>query len=152
LALPPGPLHVSVNALETLSGPVDSLPLVVFVPLQPPDAVQLVAPVEFQVSVDDPPLAMLVGFAASVTVGVGATVTVASCPRVPPLPVHVSLNIVVAESAPVDWLPLSALAPLHPPDAVQPFACPDVHVSMDEPPDAIVRGLAVNVTVGMSRG
>ena len=49
-------------------------------PLQPPEALQLVALVELQVSVEDPPLATFIGFAVSVTVGAGGggdvTVTV----------------------------------------------------------------------------
>jgi hypothetical protein len=59
-----------------VSAPVDCVPLLAFVPLQPPDAVQDVASVELQVNVAEPPLATLVGFAARVTVGIGATVTV----------------------------------------------------------------------------
>lgn len=66
-------------------------PLGAFVPLQPPEAVQVVAFVELQVSTDVLPLASAVGLAVSVTVGTGTTVTVADCrPVVPPGPVHVS--------------------------------------------------------------
>ena len=48
------------------------VPLVAFVPLQPPDAVHEVAFVELHVSVEAAPLAMDVGFAVSVTVAAGA--------------------------------------------------------------------------------
>ena len=65
------------------------MPLAVFVPLQPPVAVHDVALVEIQVSVDIPPLAIVVGFAVSVTVGAGAIVTVADVVLlVPPAPLH----------------------------------------------------------------
>ena len=52
-------------------------PLVASAPLQAPLAVQLVAFVELQVRVDEPPLATLVGLALSVRPGRGTTVTVA---------------------------------------------------------------------------
>ena len=71
--------------------PVDWLPLVAFPLNQPPVAVQLVALVELQVNVEVPPLAILVGFAVSVTIGGGGvTVTVAEAPVLPPGPVQVS--------------------------------------------------------------
>ena len=78
LPVPPGPLQVNVKLVVALSAPVDWLPLVALAPLQPPDAVQLVALVELHVSVEDPPLLTVIGFAVNVTVGAGAlTVTVA---------------------------------------------------------------------------
>ena len=59
-------------------------------PDQPPDAVQEVAFVEDQVSVEDAPFAIDVGFAVSDTVGPGgATVTVADALALPPEPVQV---------------------------------------------------------------
>jgi hypothetical protein len=66
--------------------------LVAFAPANvPPVAVHEVALVELQVSVDAPPLAIVVGFAVSVAVGLGATVTVAvAAVLVPPVPVHVN--------------------------------------------------------------
>jgi hypothetical protein len=54
-----------------VSAPVDWLPEVALAPDQPPEAVQEVALVEDQVSVEDPPLATDAGFAASDTVGTG---------------------------------------------------------------------------------
>jgi hypothetical protein len=59
------------------SAPVDCVPLSVLLPLQPSDPTQDVASVELQLSVADAPFATLVGFAVSVTVGGGTTVTVA---------------------------------------------------------------------------
>jgi hypothetical protein len=54
-------------------------------------AVQEVALVELQVNVEDPPLAMEVGFAANVAVGAGAMVTVADAAvLVPPVPLQVN--------------------------------------------------------------
>lgn len=54
-----------------VSAPVDWLPEVALVPDQPLEAVQVVALVEDQVSVEDAPLATEVGFAASDRVGAG---------------------------------------------------------------------------------
>ena len=81
---------------------VPSAPLGPFVPVQPPVAVQDVALVEVHVSVEVPPLATESGFAASVTVGVPGTVTVAvATPLVPPAPVQVNEYEFVAVSAAV---------------------------------------------------
>ena len=67
------------------------MPLVLFVPLQPPEAVHDVAFVEFHVSVEAPLLATEVGFADSVTVGAVTTVTVAVATLlVPPAPLQVN--------------------------------------------------------------
>ena len=52
-----------------VSAPLDSIPDVAFVPDQAPEAVQEVALVEDQVSIDDPPLVTAVGFAVIDTVG-----------------------------------------------------------------------------------
>ncbi len=64
---------------------------VAFVPVQLPDAVQLVAFVELHVNVDESPDAMLVGDAVSVTVGACAIVTVAVCEAEPPVPEQLSV-------------------------------------------------------------
>ena len=79
------------------------MPLVAFAPANvPPVAVQEVALVELQVSVEDPPLAIVVGLAVSVAVGLGAIVTVAvAAVLVPPAPVQVNEYVVVAVRAPV---------------------------------------------------
>jgi hypothetical protein len=69
-------VHVSVKVVVAATGPVEAVPLVTWLPAQPPDAVQAVASVELQVRVEEPPLAMLVGVAVNVTVGGGTTVTV----------------------------------------------------------------------------
>jgi hypothetical protein len=72
---------------------VDSLPEVALAPDQPPEAVQDVAFVEDQVSVEDAPVATNVGLAASDTVtdgggGEPGTVTVADALALPPEPVQ----------------------------------------------------------------
>jgi hypothetical protein len=56
---------------------------------------------------------------------------------------------VVAElRVPVDWVPLIATDPLHPPDATQDVASVDDHVSVELPPVVTTVGFAVRVTVG----
>jgi hypothetical protein len=65
------------------------LPLGAVLLVQPPEALHEVALVDDQVSVVDPPLAMLAGVAVSVTTGRGTTVTVAVAVAEPPVPVQV---------------------------------------------------------------
>ena len=72
-----------------MSEPVDWLPEVALLPDHAPEAVQEVALVDDQVSVEDPPLATDVGFAVSDTVGTGNTVTVTEALALPPEPVQV---------------------------------------------------------------
>ena len=70
-----------------------ALPLIVLIPAQPPEAVQLVALVEDQLSVEEAPLLMLVGFAFKLTVGLAGaeTLTVTDRAALPPGPLHVSV-------------------------------------------------------------
>lgn len=111
------------------------MPLVALAPLQPPEAVHDVAVVELHVSVEAVPLITEVGFAVSVTVGRGATETVAVATLlVPPEPVQVNVYDVVAVRAPVLWLPLVATSPLQPPDAVHDVASVELQVSVEAPP------------------
>jgi hypothetical protein len=91
------------------SAPVDCVPLVALLPLQPPDAVQLVAFVLLQLNVELAPLAMEVGLTVSVTVGLVATalpviVTVADEGDVTVAPVAL-LSVIVN-----DLLPLKGVA------------------------------------------
>jgi hypothetical protein len=74
-----------------VSAPVDCEPLTGLVPDQDPEAVQAVALVADQVSVEPLPLATVLGLAARVmvTVGFALTVTVAVWAAVPPAPVQV---------------------------------------------------------------
>ncbi len=70
---------------------MDCGPLAALVPDQAPEAVQEVALVADQASVELLPLATVLGLAVKVTVGAGeVTDTVADCDALPPLPVHVS--------------------------------------------------------------
>jgi len=77
-----------------VSGPVDWLPEVALLPDHAPEAVQEVALVADQLSVEDPPLATDVGFAASDTAGTGGgggmpdTITVVEVLALPPGPVQ----------------------------------------------------------------
>ena len=98
-------------------------------PLQPPEATQPVAFADDQLSCVLPPLATCVGFALNVAVGVGQvadrhfgngvlTATVALSLDVPPLPVQVSVNVVVAVSRGVCSLPCTVREPLQPPEAM----------------------------------
>ena len=81
--------------LELVNAPLDWLPEVALLPDHAPEAVQEVALVEDQVSVEDAPLATDAGFAASDTVGTGGgggipdTVTVTEVLALPPEPVQV---------------------------------------------------------------
>jgi hypothetical protein len=77
--------------VPAVSAPLDCEPLIPLLPDQPPEAVQAVALVEDQLSVDALPLAMVLGLAVKLTVGAGAvTETVADCVALPPVPVQVS--------------------------------------------------------------
>ncbi|MBS0375267.1 MAG: hypothetical protein JSR73_11855 [Proteobacteria bacterium] len=129
--------------------------LVASAPVQPPEAVQLVALVEVHVSVDVPPLATLVGFAVKVTEGIGggeAMLTVTDCDALPPAPVHSSVNVVAEVKLPVEVEPLVGSDPLQPPEAVQAVASVELQVSVDAEPLVTVVGLAVSVTVGAGGG
>jgi hypothetical protein len=55
-------------------------------------------------------------------------------------------------SAPVDALPLEALAPLQPADAVQVDALLELQVRVELPPGATPEGFAVSATVGAGAG
>jgi hypothetical protein len=67
-----------VYVVSDVMGPTDDVPLVARAPVHPPLAVQLVAFVLDQFSVELPPLLTLPGFAEKLIVGAGVvTVTVA---------------------------------------------------------------------------
>ena len=133
-----------------VSGPVDWLPPVGLLPLQPPEAVQLEALLEVQLSVDAEPLTTLVGLADKETDGRGATRTVTVRLASPPGPTQASMKSVVADSGPVDCVPLVGLSPLQPPDAVQVDAFSAVHASADDSPPLKVVGYALSVTRGVA--
>ena len=96
-----------------------------------------------------PPLITTLGPTLKLTVGNGAfTDTVVDWTAVPPGPTHVNRYVSLCVRAPVDWAPLTALAPDQPPEAVQVVASAEVHVRVELPPEAMVLGLAVMLTAG----
>jgi hypothetical protein len=118
-------------------------------PDQAPEAAHEVALTEDHVSVDAAPEVTVLGAALKVTTGANVpTVTVAVCVAEPPAPVQVSSYSVVLDSAPVDAVPLVALVPCHPPDAVHEVAFAELQLRLAVPPLATVVGDAVNFTVG----
>jgi hypothetical protein len=132
-----------------LSAPVVFDPVVAREPVQPPDAVQAVALVEVQVSVELPPLATLVGLALTETLGAGAeTVTVTDCAAEPPAPVQVRVNVVLAVRAGVVLEPLVPSLPLQPPEAVHEVAWVEDQLKTVVAPLFTVVGLADSVTAG----
>jgi len=148
LPVPPTPVQVSVNAVFDDSALLVSPPTGVFVPDQPPDAVHDVAELVVHDSCVVPPLATVAGLTARLTVGGPTTATALVSLAEPPLPEHVSVNVVFDESALLFALPLAACAPAQPPDAVQALALVLVHVSCVVPPIATVLGLTCSDTVG----
>jgi hypothetical protein len=130
-------------------GPTDCEPLGDSLPDHEPDAAQLVAFVEFQVSVELPPLDTEVGLAVRVTVGADAvTVTVVDCAAEPPAPAQVSVYSVDALSAPVLREPLVTSLPLHPPEAAQEVAFVVDQFNVELLPLMIELGFAERATVG----
>ncbi len=91
-AVPPAPVQVRVYLVVVVSAEVLWEPLIGSLPAQPPEAVQAVALVEDQLSVEAAPFCTVLGLAVKVTAGVGAVIeTVAACDALPPLPVQVSI-------------------------------------------------------------
>jgi hypothetical protein len=90
-ALPPGPVQLSVYVALAVSVPVEWEPLTAWAPDQAPLAVQEVALLDDQESIEALPLLTVLGLALRLTValGVALTVTVADCAALPPAPVHV---------------------------------------------------------------
>jgi hypothetical protein len=116
-------------------------------PLQPPDAVQAVALVLDQVSMEEAPAFTVLGAAVSVTIGaLPETVTVADCAADPPGPVQVSSYSVLLVRVPVDMVPLVGKVPCQPPEAVQAVAPADFQVRVELAPLLTVVGAAVKVT------
>jgi hypothetical protein len=94
VVLPPLPVQVRIYVVFALSAPVDCDPLTLWLPDQPPAAVQAVALVEVQDKVELLPLATLVGLALNASVGAEAdclTETEVDATASPPGPEHVSV-------------------------------------------------------------
>jgi hypothetical protein len=149
LLAPPAPLHISEYDVVELTAAVDWVPPAGKVPVQPLDAVQDVALLEVQVSVDVPPGATTEGLTTNVAVGMRLTTALAL--EVPPEPVQDKEYEVGLATGPVLWLPLNASDPLQPPDAVQEAALLEVHVRVDDAPTATAAGDAFSVTAGWGR-
>jgi hypothetical protein len=148
-ALPPGPVQVSPKVELAVKSPVDWVPLRALSPDQLPEAAQEVALVDDHVIVALPPLTTALGPTLSVTVGIGdLTDTVADWTALPPGPVQLSEYVVLASTAPVDWEPLTALAPVQPPEALHAVAFFAAQVSVAPAPLLTVLGLAPMVTTG----
>jgi len=132
-----------------VSPPVDSDPLNDFLPDQPPDVEHDVAFWLDHDNVEPVPTSTVLGLPVSVTTGANSeTVTVTDCVAEPPDPVQVSWYSVVLVSAPVDQVPLVAIVPRQPPEALQAVALAEFQLKADAPPLAMVVGDADNVTVG----
>jgi len=125
-AVPLGPVHSRLNVVVPVNTPVDWLSEVNLVPDQPPDAVQEVALVDDQMSVDVPSLVIDVGFAASDTVGTGgggvvvvkfqlklaaSALPAASSAAVVMVAVYCVLPARLAEGVKVAVLPLTSTVP-----------------------------------------
>lgn len=150
LLVPPAPLQVKEYEVVSASAAVLWLPLVLSVPLQPPDAVHDDALVELQVSIEVPPIATTVGYATNVAVGMTLTRTVDS-PLVPPVPVQVIAYEVGIAIAPVLSVPLVALVPLQPPEAVHELAFVELQVRVEAAPLLTAVCAALRDAVGRGR-
>lgn len=114
-------------------------------PDQSPIPFEAVQPVEFvadHVIVDVPPLGIVVGSAEMVTSagnGAAVTITVVLAVEVPPAPVQLSKNDVVAVRFPVDTPdpPVLDRLPVHPPLEVQVVASLTVHANVVLVPEVI---------------
>jgi hypothetical protein len=122
-------------------------------PLQSPLAAQAVESVEVHVKVEDAPAATEEGLALICAVGNGLTVTVTVAGGlVPPAPLHVTVKLAVAVSAPVLWVPLVASVPLHAPDAAQEVALVEDQVTSLGAPGLTVVGETLMDAVGTGAG
>lgn len=121
--LPPVPVQISVNVPVAVIALRVSLPEVVLPPVHAPLAVQAVALVLDHVNVELLPLLTVMGFALIDMIGIavtaGSTVTVAAAFVLPPAPVHMILNVLLADSEPVFCVPDVVIAPDQLPEAVQ---------------------------------
>ncbi len=135
-ALPALPEHVRVYVESCASGPTLCEPEIALVPVQAPDALQLVTFVLVHVNVDEPLRATPGGFAEMLRVAEPAvTVTVAVFATVVPLPAQVRLKLPFPVNAPVLCEPDVPFEPVHEPDAAQLVALVVLHVNCDAEPD-----------------
>jgi hypothetical protein len=116
----------------------ECVPVAAFLlPLHEPPATQVSAFVTAQVSTEEPPLARIIGFAVSETLGSGGraeTETVAVPVVVPPGPTQVSVYDLFAVSGPVLSDPDTPFVPLQSADAVHEVALVVHQYRVDEKP------------------
>ena len=111
-----------------------------------------VALLDDQVSVDAPPLLIVLGLALRLTVGelFALTVTVADCAALPPLPRAGQCIGSVCLSAPVDCEPVNGLLPDQAPEAAHEVALVEDQVNVAVPPLVTALGPALRMTVGVA--
>ena len=149
--LPAVPEQFSVYVVSCVSGPTLCEPVMVLVPDQPPDALQVLTLTPVQLSVEFVLRATLRGFADRLTEGppLDVTVTLAVLAAVSaPAPAQVRVKLAFAVRLPVLCVPDVPREPLHEPEAAQLVAFVVVHVSCEAAPDCTEVGDAVSVTVG----
>jgi hypothetical protein len=118
-------------------------------PDQAPEATHAPALIADQCKVEVASLAIVLGLALKLTVGAGdLTATVADCDALPPVPLQVSVNVVLAFSSPVDCEPFVALEPDQAPEAEHEVAWVDDQFSVALPPAATALGPTLKLTVG----
>ena len=141
-----------MNDEAATRGPVEALPDSAWLPDHTPDATQLDASVELQVSVDACPEPTVVGLALNVTLGAATgwlTLTETVRATLPPVPAQVSVKSVGAPRALLDSLPLTGLLPVQPPEAVQVDASAALQTRFVGCPLATSDGVAVRLTNGV---
>ena len=106
------PVQFSVKVLPLVKVPLDWLPAVALDPDQASEAVQDVAFVEIQVSVDEPPLVTDVGLATRDTVGAGAAGALAVVKNHATLPASAlpAISFAAVVMVAVYWPPPTRLA------------------------------------------
>jgi hypothetical protein len=157
LLLPPSPLQVNVKVVVLVRPLRVSLPNVVLVPDQPSKASQVVASVDDQLRMVEPPDEIEVGLAVSETVGTGggggaSTVTTTDWLAEPPAPEQVNVNIADAVRGPTLSLPVVVLVPVQSSVASQSLASVDDQDSVVHSPARMLVGAAAKDTVGVGGG
>ncbi len=148
-AVPPGPMQVRINSVVPLSGAVVCEPLVGTRPLQPPEAVQLLAWSDCQLRMVVSPALSVVACAIRLTEGAGSvTMTSADCEDAPPGPLQVSMKVVFAVSASIVTAPLTGFVPVHPPLASQESAPATLHLRVVPAPTATRLGFGCRLMTG----
>ena len=150
--------------VDAFRAPVVCEPVIPLFPVQPPTATQLVALLLLQLSIVAPPLVtdpraldrltVGAGFGAGTGTGAGTGVTVTDTLRltVPPAPTQARVKPVVLLSDAVFWIPVSALLPVQPPDAVQVVVLALFQVSVAPLPATTEPALALRESVGTGAG